>query len=120
LLGGVEVTKQEIFNTVVAGLAAQRFIRSMRGTGCSYRGAEGRKCAAGFLISDEQYRSDMEGYGIKQVIADFNLDLPEISFISSLQGIHDGTETPRDMKRQLVELAIHHSLTIPKELEEAR
>lgn len=46
---------QPLFDEMVRGLAAQGWERAMSAGGgaCEYRGAEGRKCAIGQLISDE-------------------------------------------------------------------
>ena len=57
------MTKQQIFDKVVRGLAKQGFRQSMGGAlnnVCSYRGKRDTKCAAGHLIPDRLYRKDLE------------------------------------------------------------
>lgn len=95
------MTKQEIFDTVLNGLRNQKIPSyKRRDTGdveCLYRGPEGRKCAAGMLIPDDQYRPDMEGQpfvwlvnGTYKHFADVPDHLVEHrNFITSLQQLHD-------------------------------
>lgn len=60
--------KQEIFDKVAAGIIAQggpslkiRPARLGEPIECRYRGENGRKCAAGHLIPDADYRVSFEG-----------------------------------------------------------
>jgi len=54
------MTNQEIFDKVAVHLLTQN-ARSERGGECKYRGHNGMMCAAGCLIPDDQYHTDMEG-----------------------------------------------------------
>ena len=100
------MTLQEIFDTVVSNLIAQggRSIHKERyehKSPCAYRGANGRKCAAGWLIPDELYRPDMEDDSathifenseeLLDVIGRDGLD-DKLALIRRLQSIHDGDE----------------------------
>ena len=55
-----------MFDTVLTNLTAQGVASTGRtnpegDTSCQYRGTNGHKCAAGWLLADEHYDSDMEG-----------------------------------------------------------
>lgn len=67
-------TAQELFDTIVAGLRSQKArselsnvlnadggIKVGKEHGCAYRGVEGRKCALGWVIPDEDYTPALEG-----------------------------------------------------------
>lgn len=99
-------TPQEIFDTVVNHLRKQNS-RSVAynpdgteqlvhddhgGPVCLYRSKDGeKKCAAGALITDEQYTPAMEGKNISAVIDEFALtDLAQHrKLVSELQTVHD-------------------------------
>ena len=64
------MNRQEMFDAAVKGLASQEFARSEHPrskyptlVGCAYRGFEGRKCAVGWLISDDKYYPELEKNG---------------------------------------------------------
>lgn len=84
-------TKQETFDIVARGLLTQA-ARSTNANGdCKYRGSNGTKCAAGFLIPDEQYRHSLEGETVvggpaQPVIESQGHDLP---LVGALQELHD-------------------------------
>lgn len=91
-------TKQETFDTVVDHLRTQGQ-PSIRDGECAYRGALGRRCAAGVLISDEDYKPSMEGHSIlvprgegtacaAVVKAGHDMVLAQ-----DLQAVHDRTES---------------------------
>ncbi len=100
-------TAQEVFDQVVNHLLTQ----NKRSTSfsnkievCAYRGTAGRKCAAGCLISDEEYDPLLEGKLWTGVIEHFKpkgLDVySHTNLIGKLQGIHDcnGDETAWEHK----------------------
>lgn len=79
-------THQEILDIVVPAMIAQGAPSYDVAAGvCRYRGPEGRKCAAGVLIPDEDYRPEMEGRN-----SDY-LSIPEANsgFLRQLQVNHD-------------------------------
>lgn len=85
--------KQEIFDTVVLALKKQGK-PSVDSGACVYRATDGSKCAAGHLLPDEYYDSDMEAKDWVDVVNKFGNDLPkflveEKYIISSLQKAHD-------------------------------
>lgn len=101
------MTKQEIFDKVWCGILAQgqpsmdesdRF--------CMYRGADGRKCAAGHLIDDEHYHRNLElvavdfGYFNNEVVEALQnsigtLDNELVVLIRELQIAHDTSSSER-------------------------
>ncbi len=128
------MNKQEIFNQVYLGLKSQGFKKSTAfadesvGT-CRYRGYNGRKCAIGHLISDEEYSIELEGAGIVYLIKnafgphlkpkkvksfferlEINNCADDIDFLRSLQYVHDESE---DIRAGLKSIAATHGLTIP-------
>lgn len=60
-------SEQEVFDTVVLHLLKQEAKAEGEDGECLYRDPEGRKCAVGCLIPDEQYRDHMEGKGLLMV-----------------------------------------------------
>lgn len=92
--------RQEIFNLVIRMLVKQGQ-RSIRSTGeCAYRGTNGRKCAVGLLISDEEYTPKMEGQAvysapmIKELLP--KRLVPHACFLRELQRKHDLDTTWRN------------------------
>lgn len=89
---------QNIFDHVVKNLHKQNK-RSMTlisfalfgdKTSCAYRGDGGCKCAAGWLIPDEDYIPFMEGRSVNRLkFFEKNYKEDELCLISSLQLIHD-------------------------------
>lgn len=114
------MNNQEIFNIVWNGLKSQGFEQSMMnhylwGETCAYRGDNGCKCAAGWLIPDEEYDFRREGSGI----ADYpwfkdNFDHNELHIIGELQIIHDRCDVPKVLEKQLIDFAKQNDLTIPE------
>jgi hypothetical protein len=137
------LTKQEIFDKAVNGLAGQGFIRSRQTeddeevgesrTKCLYRGLGGTKCAVGHLIPDDVYEEWFNSYGVNSLpsnvllaagLAESSLPgdfesyrgvlVPERYFIGNLQLAHDESETPAEMKSRLLSLGVKYSLVIPE------
>jgi hypothetical protein len=128
------MTHQELFNQVYLGLASQGFKKSGKISDgdiyCLYRGPSGRKCAAGWVIPDDEYdpRMDTEGLngnsiGIKTLLGKDYCPLsiklieiePEImASLCALQELHDGSKTPCGMASELLQYAHTHLLTVPK------
>lgn len=113
------ITRQEAFDRVVRGLAAQGWERSVseRGT-CLYRGPEGRKCAAGHLIPDDLYDPAMETWAAAR--QEVRCALPTVSdgpgFVRDMQVAHDHPE--KTLKEDFRDLAASHELTWPADVPE--
>lgn len=90
------MTRQQIFDTVVAHLR-QQGRRSERNGACAYRGEDGAMCAVGCLIPDKLYDPAMEGAEIyfspKSHIVDQVLMSAGLyrfkPFLAALQRVHD-------------------------------
>lgn len=111
-------TQQEIFDIVWNGLKSQGFKQSVKHNTCMYRGDDGRKCAAGWLIPDEKYSPKFEYAPITTtrltpVLKELEL-YDQLPFIRRLQAIHDCNEIPSDMEQVLRDAAKNHNLTIPE------
>jgi hypothetical protein len=84
---------QEMFDTMVRGLASQGWERSLASVEmsdrCAYRGDEGRKCAVGWLIPDEAYRPEMEGWPVLHVLEECAVPSSMAYWIRRAQLEHD-------------------------------
>ena len=119
------MTLQEIFDKVATHLLTQP--RSINDVGdCLYRGPDGKKCAAGILIPDEEYNSMMEGTAFESVYVTYAMDFldddpketdEKIRLVNILQSVHD-RGSRKDNKPILDETVVYldHANTI-KELE---
>ena len=94
--------EQQAFDTAVVCLLKQAK-QSLNASGdiCCYRGAEGRRCAIGALITDAEYEDcaeRIEGNSVKdlfdQEIATPSLQGIDQAFLTELQAVHDGYDPP--------------------------
>lgn len=96
------MTKQEMFDKAVTGIAKQGGPARV-GHLCQYR-AGTRKCAVGHLISDKLYRKGMEGMAVEDLLvyrSRFGLPryfLREVDFLVELQNAHDRSYTLREAR----------------------
>ena len=114
----METTLQSIFNTVYTGLLAQNK-KSMDGIFCAYRGKGGTKCAAGLVITDDEYDPKMDDSSLDCSVKGLERAKllpkrlkPFVNELSSLQNIHDCFE-PVLWKERLEHFAAKHELQIP-------
>ena len=83
------MTKQKIFDTVVAHLISMKQ-RSAENGSCLYRGPNGAKCAAGVLLPDSEYKPHYEGKVVFDVLYfEINYGDDELFLINDLQEVHD-------------------------------
>jgi len=71
---------------------------------CLYRGPEGKKCAVGMFIDDEDYSPDMEETNASKNIEKFSLekDMPiPTEWINEFQQVHDRSRAC-NTKKQLI------------------
>lgn len=123
------MTKQEMFERVVRGLAAQGWERSVDpddedpddGLLCLYRGPGGRKCAAGHLIADEHYRSFLEDCGsvwpegaVAEALIASGVPKELLDVVAELQQIHDCGVLPGGMHASFRRFAKYYDLTWPE------
>jgi hypothetical protein len=103
-----EATAQEVFDQVAKHLLEQgkRSSRSIEDGDefCLYRGPEGTMCAAGYLISDNEYEDDMEGRGWRNLVNNGYASDAHIDMIDCLQCIHD-KKAPSTWREELLEIS---------------
>lgn len=107
-------TPQEVFDHVVKGLASQGFAQSLNGGDqCAYRGDHGRRCAAGWCMTDQEYNSlregipnnHVEGRAWDALVGQYGVSKAHIALIEGLQYAHDGGPTAAKMRSLLKEVA---------------
>lgn len=98
-------TAQEVFDQVSNHLLTQmKKSYDKLGFQCAYKSSNGNRCAAGCLISDDEYKSEMEG---KDWVRLVDLEVTPQShkdLIIKLQFIHDADD-PKDWAYKLEELS---------------
>ena len=107
------MTKQEVYDTVCAHLAQQKTRSHLDGQGCAYRGREGRKCAVGCLISDDEYSPDMECKIVGTLSCYGELPdrlRPFVHLLRELQKAHDFCATPEAIRHYLLRTAERHDI----------
>jgi len=85
------MTAQEILNTIAQHLIKQgQKSWDLTGLTCRYHTKEGLSCAAGCLLSDDEYSPEMEGKRVEVIwhMLPKRL-LPHLSMIRDCQSIHD-------------------------------
>lgn len=95
------MNKQEIFDAVVRHFKTQvepslEYDAHIGLSRCKYRSIDGKKCAAGIFIPDDQYSPTMEGKAFTFVAQRHSLPaflVDEKDFVERLQLIHDSTRT---------------------------
>lgn len=125
------MSRQEIFDHVINGLASQCFEQSVippkpntmnQHEVCAYRGEEDRKCAVGFLIKDEYYDPKFEHTEASTLLEDTSLaDIWEYDvtdwmtrhLLENLQQAHDDCEDPIEMRKRLRIIADSFDLQTP-------
>jgi hypothetical protein len=81
-----EWSREEVFNYIVQKLNEQGSLSQTECGSCFYRMKNGKRCAAGWLIDDEDYKPEFEG----KAISELNLIPPKhLDLVSNLQHIHD-------------------------------
>src|SRR5690606_13748718 len=88
-----EKTEQEVFDYVCEHLVRQgKPSWSSKYGVCLYLDDEGNKCAAGCLISDDEYKTDYEGQNWVTLIGNFKETTScHVHLISRLQQAHDSS-----------------------------
>ena len=118
------MTNEEAFRVSADGLLEQGCVSTAFGQApylCRYRGAEGRKCALGFLIPDEEYDASMEN----AEIGTLKKSCPSLQglnekMLQRLQSIHD-RRSPQKWRDELRKMAVKWGFNwTPPQAEEAR
>ena len=78
---------------------------------CAYRGDDNLKCAAGCLMSDDEYQRDWDDHptGWPVLIGRGAVNANNAMFISVLQELHDGSK-PEEWRGRLISLASSRAL----------
>jgi hypothetical protein len=106
----INLTPQEIFDKVAAHLLQQKYrCLDKKSLVCLYRNSQGMKCAAGCLISDEDYEPSLEGRSWRELVAMGHVSMDKSILISNLQVIHDTCEVEH-WRDKLQDLAESHKL----------
>jgi len=105
-----QATAQEVYSQVRKHLLTQK-IKSMseERKGCVYHGPDGLKCAAGCLLSEEEYRPTMEGKVWDYLVQQGMAPAEHQELISDLQQVHDRKD-PTDWEYCLNRLAADFNL----------
>lgn len=82
---------QEIFTFVAEALLKQGKPSISAKGNCLYRGSDGCKCAAGWLIPDEEYAENIEGKSVHGLSYFQSFVGLKLTLISDLQRAHDNT-----------------------------
>lgn len=101
-------TAQQVFNFVAYHLLKQG-CKSFIGVSCSYRSADNKRCAVGFLLSDEEYDENLEGKALRYI--KYFKDSQHLDLLYKLQEIHDFYDTEA-WHRKLTDLAKELSFDI--------
>ena len=103
-------TAQEVFNQVATHLLKQDK-QSYKGkdSACAYRGEEGRQCAAGCLIGDNEYREGWENTTWGRLADNGNVPEQHRLLITDLQQVHDFS-SPCNWREKLNLVAAQHGL----------
>ena len=101
-------TEQEVFDYVAHHLLTQNK-KAKADTQCAYRGGDNLKCAAGCLISDNEYKGSFEGNSWDELIAKDLVPSDHKALIMNLQNVHDGSSFA-NWRNQLSNLADEFSL----------
>ena len=88
-----DATAQEVFDQVTTHLLQQNSKSMGERETCLYRGDGNKVCAAGCLISDDEYNEQMEYQNWKELSNTKQVPEKHISLITSLQEIHDSIDT---------------------------
>lgn len=115
-------TQQQVFDQVAAHLLHQnaKSIKDGKANNCVYRGDNGLKCAAGCLISDDEYKPEMDkaapehapnsGSSWPSLVARELVPCTEHNqFITILQELHDD-HAPEHFKKELRRTAEEYGL----------
>lgn len=124
-------TKQEIFNTVVKGLASQEFRLSLAESNDFFNSPKeplyfnknGDRCSVGHLIDKEMYDPEIENLNIEtacsvkpdQFIFDIN-DASLCELAEYLQHAHDDASNSEELIENLKNVGATYNLDLPNEL----
>lgn len=112
-----QATEQQVFDQIVTHLRKQG-VQSKTESGCCYRDGNGRMCAAGCLISDEEYTPSMDqasgGIGSNWPNLIRRGEVPDAhrKLIKAMQDLHDD-RLPEKWESGFVFVASNFDLVVP-------
>jgi len=113
------MTEQEVFNIVVKHLAAQNWERSISDNKtCAYRGLNGKKCAIGALLLDDEVPKEgatVHGRWFRPILERLGLYTSDLGFLDQLQCAHDlsGLGSRSSMEEELKQIGARFRLEWP-------
>lgn len=113
-----DATKQEVFTQVVTHLLTQNekceiIDENTDRMYCNYRNDKGLKCAAGCLISDDEYTEEFEGGNWHVLVDNKDITNAHEDFILELQEVHDSYDV-ENWKVKLFSIAKVYDLEMPQ------
>ena len=105
-----KATAQEVFDHVAKHLLTQGAKSLSRQGSCAYYGEGGLRCAAGCLISEDEYSIDMEYTCWDDLIHEADVTPKHSLLIGALQDIHD-VDPVEEWRSRLGTLAALHNLS---------
>jgi len=107
-----QATAQEVFTQIKDHLLKQseRSILPICDDNCAYRGADGKQCAAGCLMTDEEASTITEGKTWDSLVQKGKVTHFHNALISDLQRIHDQYSDVDDWPELLQNLAYKYNL----------
>lgn len=114
------MTRQEIFEKAVRGLASQGFEKCIDASGaCVYHDRRtGHHCAWGWVDPslDEHVYGNIHSLRAHDRGLIMQVQLDDLPFVGDLQDAHDGAENPAVMRGRLENMAIRYALVWPEGL----
>lgn len=108
------MTRQEAFDKAWLGLKSQGWgkasIVERKGERCVYLTEDGKRCAFGWCLTEEQART---AAGSAYTVC-FNQRIPYDEFYTDLQRAHDQSSGPENMQAKLRGVADRYNLTVPE------
>ena len=111
-----DASAQDVFNQVAFHLLNQGE-RAFDGD-CVYHAPDGLRCAAGCLISDDEYKDEMEWNSWLDLVDAGLAPIEHANLILDLQNLHD-MESPENWADSLSSLADKLDLTVAPDLSKA-
>jgi len=116
---------QTMFNQAYQGIITQGG-QSVDDCGeCMYRGENGRSCAVGQIITDDEYLDRMDAYdhfesaSTGTSVTDLDIDgllperlIPHVTFLEDMQHIHDNMDDIEDFRFRMQKLATRYDLNV--------
>lgn len=110
-----QATEQQVFDHIATHLLKQKE-RSVSDETCAYRGLNSLMCAAGCLISDDEYKTVMERNPWERLVRDELVPHYHQRLIQAFQDLHDN-ESPEIWPFSIIETAIDYNLEISDDVQ---